>query len=120
MKRKLKIVLIIVFLLAVSYYFTFELAIPFAAGTSIPPRWNNVPLGQKRSIVHEYLGDPVGGPQNSSWDIKGDQWRQNVKENTVFLNISYDTDSTAKRYRIGFVYRTWFGERTYYLKRDST
>ncbi len=93
----------------------FEAIVPFAAKANIPYRWQNIPLGQKRNIVHDYLG----APSINKWNIKGDEWNQRKNKNRIFLNVTYNPDTTAKRYRIGFVYNYWFGKRTYILKRDS-
>ncbi len=115
MKRRIKITIIFFILIGLAYYFFFEIAVPFVAQTNIPIKWNNIPLGQNRIAVHEYLGKP----RIEYWDIKGDEWTKKAKRNTIFLNIGYNNDTIATRYRIGFIYRNWFGEKLYYLRRDT-
>lgn len=114
MNKKLVVrVIAIIAVLACMWLIYFEAIVPFAAKVNIPYRWQNIPLGQKRMVVHEYLGKPLAE------GVKGDEWNQRKNKNSIFLNISYNSDTTAKRYRIGFVYNYWFGKRTYILKRDS-
>lgn len=116
MNKKLVVrVLAIVAILVSMWLIYFEAIVPFAAKANIPYRWQNIPLGQKRTVVHQYLGKPM----IDAWDVKGDEWNQRKNKNSIFLNITYNPDTTAKRYRIGFVYNYWFGKRTYILKRDS-
>jgi len=115
MKSKYKLIAVIVVLIGIAYWFVFELMIPFAAKANIPYRWQNIPLGQKRIVVHEYLGSPrINGAQ-----LKGDQWSKDIKANKIFINVGYNSDTVASNCRIGFVYNYWFGKRIYYLKQDS-
>lgn len=106
---------IIIAILVGLWLLYFEAIVPFAAKANIPYRWQNIPLGQKRAVFHEYLGEPAIG----MWDVKGDEWSKRTNRNSVFLNVGYSSDTVAKHYRIGFVYTHWFGTRTYILKRDS-
>lgn len=113
--KLIKRTLIVTAILVGLWFLYFETVVPYVAKANIPYRWQNIPLGQKRFVVHEYIGEPG----IDAWNVKGDEWTKNVKANRVFLNIRYNSDTIAIRYRIGFVYNHWFGRRIYYLKRDS-
>jgi hypothetical protein len=118
MNKKLVVrVLAIIAIMVSLWLIYFEAIVPFAAKMNIPYRWQHIPLGQKRMAVHEFLGSPISN--SNSWDIKGDEWSKRSNKNFVFLNVGYNADTVARRYRIGFVYNYWFGRRIYILKQDS-
>lgn len=116
MKRRIKPVLAILAFLALVYYFFYEIALPYAAKANIPARWHNIPLGQKRMIVHEYLGLPSVG---HSWDVKADFWFRKVKKNSLHLEIRYNMDTAAAGYKIMFYYNSWLLNKKYTLEEES-
>ena len=97
MKQWLIIAGLLLVLLAGGYLVFSKLIMPKAAEAFIPAKWRNIPLGQKRTVVYEYLGEPVKKGQVT------DGWDQHINKSKKYvLLITFGQDSTAKKYGIHY------------------
>ncbi|MBN9296157.1 MAG: hypothetical protein J0I41_04050 [Filimonas sp.] len=91
--------------------FAMFIAVPKAAKLTMPYRWGNVPLGQKRFLFHNYYGKPLNGDSASLTD----KWRANRENGFYTLEVNYGQDSSAQHYKILFTYKVGFIKKEYNL-----
>jgi hypothetical protein len=79
------------------YFAVFKTIVPKAASAFMPVKWQNIPIGQKRNAVHEYLGAP------SIRDSNKDQWQQKINDlKRYVLEVTYNKDSVAINYDVAY------------------
>jgi hypothetical protein len=95
MKQWLIIIGLLLLLLAGGYFAAMKMTLPKAARAFIPVKWQNVPLGQSKRIVHEYLGEP-------DTVINGKEyWRQQLNSMKQYvLGVTYSGDTMSAGYRV--------------------
>ena len=98
MKKWLIALLVISGILAGGYLLVFKLVVPKSAAVFVPLSWQRIPFGEKRGLVHEYLGKPErtlpGGTE---------RWVQVLTDRKRYLlDIGYGADSIATRYRLSY------------------
>lgn len=84
---------------------------PLGARLNKPYKWNNIPFGQSRDLVHDYLGTPDSIGRRDIWFVS----RANGKYR---LEVYYDGLTRANGYRIYFDYKKDIF-RNYYLIESS-
>lgn len=95
MKKWLIIIGLLLLLLVCGFLVITRTIMPKAAKTFVPVKWQNIPLGQKRIVVHEYLGEPDSMLHNK------DLWKHKLNNNKQYqLTIGYNADSIARHYLI--------------------
>jgi hypothetical protein len=114
MKKWIIIIGLMLALLIGGYVVVFKLIVPKTAAAFIPVKWKNIPLGEKRVIVHEYLGKPA------SRGIGRDRWFHRLSDHKWYgLFLQYDTNMTAKKYRITYTVSWWKDSKTIEVMSDS-
>lgn len=95
MKKWLIIIGLLLALFIGGYVAVFKLIVPKTAAAFMPVKWQNIPIGQKRNAVHEYLGAP------SVRDSNKDQWQQKINDMKRYvLDVTYSKDSVAINYNV--------------------
>lgn len=101
-------------LLSAGYVLVFELIVPKASIIFAPAKWQNIPLGEKRQIIYDYIGMP--GQQAKD----GDTWEAHLKKNKKYiLHISYKGDSTAVSCKLSYAVKLFWIEKITLIKSDS-
>jgi hypothetical protein len=108
MRKWLIIIGLLLLLFVAGYFAVFKFMVPKVAASFMPVKWQNIPLGQKRTVLLEYLGTPDSSISNN------DHWQQKINEMKKYvLDVKYNEDSVAVVYNInyevdllGFVQRT--------------
>ncbi len=95
------------------YGWIFSWVVPKTAAWTIPSKWKMLPLQQSRSIVHDYLGDPI--PRKDPKDSSYEEWVGGFKGKMYVLRIDYATDTMAVGYTIRFHYKNLFADRNYLI-----
>ncbi len=96
MKKWIVIIGLMLALLIGGYVVVFKLIVPKTAAAFMPVKWQNVPLGQKKSVVGEYLGIPVRKNGNSY------QWEQKINDRKRYvLDVTYN-DTIAIGYDVAY------------------
>lgn len=96
MKKWIIIFGLMLALLIGGYITVFKLIVPKTAAAFMPVKWQNVPIGQKKNAVSEYLGLPVRKKGNSY------QWEQKINDRKRYvLDVSYN-DTIAISYDVGY------------------
>jgi hypothetical protein len=97
MKKWLIIIGLLLLLLMGGFFVFTSWIMPKAAVTFLPAKWQNIPLGQKRITLHEYLDQP------DSVSYSTDLWRHKLNNTKQYiLNVGYGADSTAINYNITY------------------
>jgi hypothetical protein len=97
MNKWLIAVIVIVITLVVGYLAIFQWVVPNAARAFIPSRWQNVPLGEKKSMVHEYLGAPVNIHNGR------EHWEQRIgPAKKYLLDVEYRVDTLSAGYEVRY------------------
>lgn len=97
MKQWLIIIILLLLLFTGGYFFLFRMVAPKAARAFIPVKWQNIPLGEKKAIVHEYLGEPdtvIAGKEH--WEQK----LSSIKK--YMLDVEYRGDTIALSYQVTY------------------
>lgn len=103
MRNWLIIIGLLVLLLALGFFVFTSWILPKAAVKFVPVKWQNIPLGQKRITVHEYLDQPNGVSDSV------ETWQHELTSSKKYvLKIGYRQDSIAIKYRISYEV-TFFG-----------
>lgn len=95
------------------YLLLFNLVVPKTAYLTLPTKWWRIPLGQPRSIVHDYLGEPIAR-QNQA-DSTLEEWVSGSKGKKYRLRLYYYTDTAVVNYSIHYHYKNWLVERDYLI-----
>lgn len=104
--------LLITLLAAAGFYLLVVFVfMPIGARLNKPYRWKNIPFGQSRDLVHEYLGTPDSIGRRDIWFVS----RGNGKYR---LEVYYDALTRANGYRVFFNYNKDVF-RNYYLIESS-
>ena len=115
MKLNLRYVLSLVIALLVLLAFAILVIVPEAVSITLPYRWDNIPVGQKRFVVHQYLGEPAKS-SSSLAEKNNEEWIVKRENGEYVLTIYYDAkDSVATDYNLVFDYRLWFFHKQYDL-----
>ncbi|SKA12358.1 hypothetical protein [Sediminibacterium ginsengisoli] len=98
---------------ALTYVFVYRYAVPKSAVWAVPYKWRSFPLGEKRSIVQDYLGAPLSQTQQ----IPGyDRWQSGPVKQNYLLTVYYTTpDSIANSYSVYYHHRGMFVTRRYLM-----
>lgn len=73
--------------------------IPASAKLTLPIKWKQIPLNQKRTVVTSYLGRSQG---MSAASAQFDTWIVRVNNYEYTLTIQYSRDSVASAYSIRY------------------
>ena len=84
--------------------------VPKAAAITLPYRWGNIPLHQTRSMVRQYLGQPV-----DTTAAQTDKWTARRENGEYVLTVAYANDTTAASYKIYFNYHLGFFKKNFLL-----
>jgi hypothetical protein len=97
MKKWLIIIAVLLVILIGAYLAIFKMAVPKAAEAFIPLKWQNIPLGQSKTVVHHYLGEPdtvVNGKE---------YWEQHLNSAKKYvLDVEYLKDTISGSYRVNY------------------
>jgi len=94
MKKWIVIIGLMLALLIGGYVVVFKLIVPKTAEAFMPVKWQNIPIGQKKIAVSEYLGIPVRKNGNTY------QWEQKINDRKRYvLDVTYN-DTIAIRYSV--------------------
>ena len=94
-------------------YLIFDIVIPKTATLTVPAKWRMLPLRQPKSIVHDYLGEPI--PASDLKDSTYEEWVAGSKGKRYFLRIDYASDTIAVGYSIRYNYSNWLVDRSYLI-----
>ena len=95
MKKWMIITVLLLALLAGGFLTMFKVIMPRSATMLVPAKWRNIPLGQNRTIVHKYLGQPLAG------NVAEDNWENKLNNNKRYvLTVRYNADTIAGSYHI--------------------
>lgn len=95
MKKWLIIIGLLLLLFTAGFVVMLKVIMPKAAIAFVPVKWQNIPLGEKRIVLHEYLDKPLSVAKNT------DHWEEKLGERKKYtLDIGYGPDSIAKNYSI--------------------
>ncbi len=103
--------------MAVLLSFAIFFAIPKAAALTIPHRWNNIPVGQKRSTLYQYLGKPINADTN--FILKYDEWEARRENGEYVLTVFYNNDTASNSYALIFNYHAGFFHKAYLLREEK-
>lgn len=92
------------------YWLIFSWVVPKTAAWTTPQKWRMLPLRQPKTIVHDYLGEPI--PDRNPQDSTYEEWAAGSKGKRYFLRIAY-ADSVAVGYSIRYNYSNWLADRSY-------
>ena len=95
------------------YAFLFGWVVPKTASLSVPRKWNMIPLGQSKNIVHGYLGEPA--VVNELKYPRYEQWVNGSKRKLYLLRIYYASDTLAEAYTIHYQYKNYQESRNYLI-----
>lgn len=115
MKLSLRYSLSVLLALLILFAFAVFIIVPKAVAITLPNRWDNLPIGQKQFVLHQYLGEPVKnasllpGSTTEEWIAKRDNGEYVL---TVFYNPK---DSIATNYKLVFNYHLGFFHKQYDL-----
>jgi hypothetical protein len=103
MRKILAVAIFVCSLTIIGYLVIFKIVVPRAASAFIPTRWQNVPLGQPKTVMHHYLGDP-------DTTINGKEyWEHEVTASKKYvLDVAYRYDSVSASYRVNYKIE-WLG-----------
>jgi hypothetical protein len=95
MKQLLIIIGLLLLLFIGGYIAVIKVTMPKAARAFIPVKWQNVPLGQNKKVMHEYLGEP-------DTVINGrEYWEQHLSSMKKYvLDVAYRGDTASASYRV--------------------
>jgi len=110
MKKRLTGLVILVCACAVIFGIAVFVIVPRAAGISLPYHWANIPLGQPRTLVHQYLGKPSDTTQALT-----DGWVAKRENGDYQLTLTYNSDSVSTAYKLYFNYHLGFFHKQYLL-----
>lgn len=99
MKQWLVIVGLLLMLLVAGFFVATNMIMPKAATAFVPVKWQNIPLGQNRNIVWEYLGSPDSTSGATDW------WQHRLNDSKKYWLTVYYHDTVAKRYSIEYTVR---------------
>ena len=112
MKPKLQYTLVLLIALLILFAFAVFVIIPRAVALTLPYRWDNIPVGQKRFVVHQYLGEPI---KNNSSDTS-EEWIAKRENGDYKLTVFYNPkNSVASHYKLVFDYHLSFFHKQYNL-----
>jgi len=84
--------------------------IPRTAALTLPYRWGNIPLGQPRTLLRQYLGKPADTLTQNM-----DAWVAKRENGEYLLNVTYNSDSSSTGYMLYFNYHLSFFHKQYLL-----
>ena len=97
MKKWMVVAGLLAVLLVAGYFAIFKATVPSVAKAFTPLKWENIPIGEKRILVHEYLGLPDSVmPEKDLWFSPINDMKRYV------LDITYQEDSIARDYSITY------------------
>ncbi|HWB27811.1 MAG TPA: hypothetical protein VG738_20200 [Chitinophagaceae bacterium] len=109
MNRRVKGLIVLVCACALIFGLIIFVLIPRAAAITLPYRWGNIPVGQPKAVVHQYLGNPASSIPGT------DTWRASRESGEYELDLTYGTDSLAASYKLYFNYHLGFFHKQYLL-----
>src|SRR5688572_12028447 len=96
MKKWIIIIGLMMALLIGGYVVVFKLIVPKTAAAFMPVKWQHIPLGQKKTVMHEYLGTPLRKAGNIY------QWEQKIDNRKRYvLDVTYN-DTIAIKYFVAY------------------
>ena len=95
------------------YGLIFSWVVPKTAAWTTPQKWRMLPLRQSKSIVHDYLGEPI--PARNPQDSTYEEWVSGSNGKRYFLRIDYAADTIAVGYSIRYQYANWLANRNYLI-----
>ena len=113
MKKNFLILLASLLFLFIMYSFVFNFAVPKSASFFLPVKWQHIPLGEKKMVVHAYLGKPI------KESISEDDFEIKAGNNNYVLQVAYDKDTIAENYAIFYFYKSWFINKRYTIKTEK-
>lgn len=115
MKLNLRYSFAVLLALLIFFCFSVFFIVPKVVAITLPYRWDNLPIGQKQFVLHQYLGAPLKtaslstGSTTEEWVAKRDNGEYVL---TVFYNPK---DSIATNYALVFNYHLGFFHKQYDL-----
>lgn len=116
MKSWIKYITIIILVLLIGGLLAVNYAVPKLAVWAMPYKWKHIPVGEKKDIVHEYLGPPL---QDSLWSTKGEEWNIKRVSKKYVLKITYNKDTVAQDYKLYYSCKLFGFNKTYFLSSDT-
>ena len=95
------------------YGLIFGWVVPKTAAWTTPQKWRMLPLRQSKTIVHDYLGEPILA--RNPGDTTYEEWVAGSKGKRYFLRIDYAADTIAVGYSIRYHYSNWLANRNYLI-----
>ncbi len=114
MKKWIKYFIVFIVFMAGLYILSLYYAVPKLAEATIPLLWKKIPLGQKRDMIYEYLGDP-----SYTVSSKGAFWHSYSNKNLYKLQVICNKDTVISEYRIYYYYKIFGYQRELLLRRDT-
>jgi hypothetical protein len=97
MKNWVIIVLFLFLFLLGGFFFFIKTIAPRAAAVFIPIKWQNIPLGESKTVVHNYLGEP------DTVIAANDHWEHKLNANKKYLlDIMYSGDTLCVSYKLTY------------------
>lgn len=115
MKMNFRYALSLVIALLVLLAFAIFVIVPEAVSITLPYRWDNIPVGQKRFVLHQYLGEPAKSTSSLA-EKNNEEWIAKRENGEYVLTVFYNPkDSVATNYKLVFDYHLWFFHKQYDL-----
>ncbi|RFM28145.1 hypothetical protein [Deminuibacter soli] len=97
---------------------TLFIAIPKTASLSLPYRWSHIPLGYKRSLLHQYFGHTTSNDTTFT-PSQPDEWIAYRRNGLYRLVMHYNQDSLSTHYQVWYTYKLGFFHKSYILKEED-
>ncbi len=94
------------------YGLIYSWVVPKTAAWTTPQKWRMLPLRQSKTVVQDYLGEPI--PARDPKDSTYEEWGAGTKGKRYFLRIDY-ADTVAVGYSIRYHYANWLVDRNYLI-----
>lgn len=92
--------------------------IPKTAALTLPYRWNHIPVGYQRFMLHQYFGHTING--DSAYQAsRTDEWIAYRTNGDYRLVVQYTKDSLSSSYEIWYRYKLGFLHKSYLLQSSS-
>jgi hypothetical protein len=97
MKKWLIIIVLLLLLLLGGFFFFVKTIAPKAAVVFIPIKWQNIPVGESKTVVLNYLGEP------DTVIAATDHWEHKLNANKKYLlDIMYSGDTLCVSYKLTY------------------
>lgn len=108
-RKTISFIVPVILLALLAYALLLNWALPKMAAFAIPAKWKMLPVKQTKTVVREFLGQPM------LTETGRDEWQSGTASKTYRLSIHYLNDTIASSYAVYYRYQKGWVKKEFLL-----